>query len=78
MCRAVKCRKCGKTTWAGCGMHVDQVMAASRPLPGARQRAQRGRIPGQALRPVGTGGTASSLTDVHVVGISYHERNHLG
>lgn len=27
MCRAVKCRKCGKTTWAGCGMHVDQVMS---------------------------------------------------
>ncbi len=27
MCRAVKCRKCGKTTWAGCGQHVDQVMA---------------------------------------------------
>ncbi len=26
MCRAVKCRSCGKTTWAGCGMHVDQVM----------------------------------------------------
>ncbi len=27
MCRAVKCQKCGKTTWAGCGAHVDQVMA---------------------------------------------------
>ncbi len=26
MCRAVKCRQCGKTTWAGCGSHVDQVM----------------------------------------------------
>ncbi|MCC3275421.1 hypothetical protein LJ753_05995 [Arthrobacter sp. zg-Y20] len=26
MCRAVSCRKCGKTTWAGCGNHVDQVM----------------------------------------------------
>ncbi|MCQ1994197.1 hypothetical protein [Arthrobacter sp. zg-Y1171] len=26
MCRAVKCGKCGKTTWAGCGNHVDQVM----------------------------------------------------
>ncbi|WP_203960172.1 hypothetical protein [Actinocatenispora thailandica] len=26
MCRAVKCRQCGKTTWAGCGQHVDQVM----------------------------------------------------
>ncbi|HRO31513.1 MULTISPECIES: hypothetical protein [Micrococcaceae] len=26
MCQAVTCRKCGKTTWAGCGNHVDQVM----------------------------------------------------
>ncbi|MCX2715177.1 hypothetical protein OOK62_24300 [Mycolicibacterium sp. J2] len=25
MCRAVTCRVCGKTTWAGCGMHVDAV-----------------------------------------------------
>ncbi len=25
MCHAVKCRKCGKTTWAGCGRHVEQV-----------------------------------------------------
>jgi hypothetical protein len=28
MCRAVTCRTCGKTTWAGCGQHVTQVMAA--------------------------------------------------
>jgi rhodanese-related sulfurtransferase len=27
MCRAVACRTCGKTTWAGCGQHVDQVMS---------------------------------------------------
>ena len=27
MCRAVSCKVCGKTTWAGCGQHVDQVMA---------------------------------------------------
>ena len=27
MCRAISCRVCGKTTWAGCGQHVDQVMA---------------------------------------------------
>lgn len=26
MCRAVTCSSCGKTTWAGCGAHVDQVM----------------------------------------------------
>ena len=28
MCRTVTCRKCGKTTWAGCGQHVKQVMAS--------------------------------------------------
>lgn len=25
MCRAVTCRTCGKTTWAGCGQHVADV-----------------------------------------------------
>lgn len=25
MCRAAKCKVCGKTSWAGCGMHVDAV-----------------------------------------------------
>ncbi|MPM89275.1 hypothetical protein SDC9_136383 [bioreactor metagenome] len=25
MCRAVRCHICGKTTWAGCGQHIDQV-----------------------------------------------------
>lgn len=27
MCRPTSCRSCGKTTWAGCGMHVAQVKA---------------------------------------------------
>lgn len=27
MCRAVRCRRCGKVTWAGCGSHVAQVRA---------------------------------------------------
>lgn len=27
MCRPVNCKVCGRTTWAGCGQHVDQVMA---------------------------------------------------
>ncbi len=26
MCRSVTCRTCSKTTWSGCGQHVDQVM----------------------------------------------------
>ena len=28
MCRPAKCRVCGKTTWAGCGNHVDAVKAS--------------------------------------------------
>lgn len=27
MCRPVTCKVCGKTTWAGCGRHIDQVKA---------------------------------------------------
>lgn len=34
MCRAVRCKKCSKTTWAGCGQHVNQVM---RGVPGAQR-----------------------------------------
>ncbi len=26
MCSPAMCKKCGKTTWSGCGAHVDQVM----------------------------------------------------
>ncbi|SMY12054.1 hypothetical protein BJEO58_01648 [Brevibacterium jeotgali] len=25
MCRSASCPVCGKTTWAGCGQHIDQV-----------------------------------------------------
>lgn len=27
MCRPVRCKTCGKTTWAGCGQHVASVKA---------------------------------------------------
>jgi hypothetical protein len=27
MCRAVTCKTCDKTTWAGCGQHVASVKA---------------------------------------------------
>jgi hypothetical protein len=26
MCYPVRCAKCGKTDWAGCGQHIDSVM----------------------------------------------------
>lgn len=31
MCRAVTCQKCGKASWAGCGAHVEQVLAGVPP-----------------------------------------------
>lgn len=34
MCYPVECPSCHKTTWAGCGEHVDEVM---RNVPTAQQ-----------------------------------------
>jgi len=34
MCRSVTCKTCGKTTWAGCGQHVKEVM---RGVPAAQR-----------------------------------------
>ena len=44
MCRAVACRKCGLTTWSGCGQHVDQVMAG---VPESQQCAGHTKEPGE-------------------------------
>ncbi|WEV77457.1 hypothetical protein O9K63_12765 [Janibacter cremeus] len=30
MCVPVRCTSCGKTTWSGCGEHVDEVRAQVR------------------------------------------------
>lgn len=42
MCRRATCKTCRKTTWAGCGQHVDQVMAGV---------ARADRCPGHAPAP---------------------------
>lgn len=26
MCQRVKCPKCGKPTWAGCGQHIEEAL----------------------------------------------------
>lgn len=31
MCRPVTCKLCSKTTWAGCGQHIDTVKASVPP-----------------------------------------------
>jgi hypothetical protein len=46
MCRAVKCKQCGKTTWAGCGQHIEEVR---RSVPAADW------CPGHPKQPKGTG-----------------------
>lgn len=52
MCRSVTCKTCGKTTWAGCGQHVDQVM---RGVPAAQ------RCAGHQSEPSSGGGFFSRL-----------------
>ena len=27
MCSAVRCEKCGKATWEGCGQHIEDALA---------------------------------------------------
>jgi hypothetical protein len=49
MCRAVTCRKCGKTTWAGCGQHVGQALAG---VPASQ------RCTGHASNPAASGPAA--------------------
>ena len=55
MCRPAHCRQCGKVTWAGCGQHVDQVMAG---VPRQQQctcRAEDEGAPRRSLWRVVTG-----------------------
>ena len=47
MCRPATCRTCGKTTWTGCGRHVDQVM---RSVPSSQ------RCPGHATQETASSG----------------------
>ncbi len=44
MCRAVRCKTCGKTTWAGCGQHIAFVRAgvpAEQWCPGGHSKAEK-------------------------------------
>lgn len=50
MCRSASCPACGKTTWKGCGQHVDQVM---RNVPRGQRctctQAQKAAAPGRSM-----------------------------
>ena len=50
MCRPVACRTCGKTTWAGCGQHIDAVKAtvpAGKWCPGHAKAPSSGGLLGK-------------------------------
>lgn len=42
MCSKATCRKCGKITWSGCGMHVKQVMSG---VPSEKQCTCHSKAP---------------------------------
>ena len=42
MCSQVKCGKCGKPTWSGCGRHVEQALANVPHEARCRCREERG------------------------------------
>jgi hypothetical protein len=50
MCRRVDCAKCGRPTFAGCGMHVEQVLGN---VPPAERCHCREESPKQAGEKAG-------------------------
>jgi hypothetical protein len=58
MCRAARCATCGRTTWAGCGKHVRQVMAT---VPEAQQCTCPGRAVAADPASAGLGGRLRRL-----------------
>ena len=52
MCRPTTCRTCNKTTWAGCGQHIEQALAGV---------AKSDRCQGHAQQPSQGGGFFSGL-----------------
>lgn len=45
MCRRIDCRKCGRPTFAGCGMHVEQVLGNVPPAQRCQCRDARAKSP---------------------------------
>ena len=48
MCRRVDCSKCGRPTFAGCGMHVEQVLGNVPPAQRCRCREEQRRESGES------------------------------
>lgn len=52
MCRRVTCSECGKPTFAGCGMHVEQVLGDVPPAQRCQgHREAKSDASGEGKRP---------------------------
>lgn len=40
MCHRIRCRRCGKPSWAGCGAHVEHALAGVPPEARCRCREE--------------------------------------
>ena len=47
MCQRVTCSQCGKPTWAGCGMHIEQALAGVKPEDRCKCRETKASAPSQ-------------------------------
>jgi hypothetical protein len=59
MCRRVECSKCGRPTYAGCGMHVERVLGNVPPAQRCRCREEQAKSPSTA--PGGARGWLKTL-----------------
>jgi len=57
MCRRIDCRKCGRPTYAGCGMHVEQVLGNVPPAARCQCRDEKSKV----ADATGAGGLRSWL-----------------
>ena len=64
MCYPVKCPKCGKTTWAGCGLHKEMVMSRVPPDQRCTCAARTTTTPPPGSEPTTTARAAPAQGEV--------------
>ncbi|MGA8250687.1 MAG: hypothetical protein WBW75_24465 [Mycobacterium sp.] len=59
MCYPIRCSRCGKITWAGCGQHADSVMKS---VPASQRcTCRNGTAEERIPAPHGSGGRRIAL-----------------
>jgi hypothetical protein len=61
MCRRIDCPKCGRPTYAGCGMHVEQVLGDVPVANRCHCREQAAQTPGTTKPASGARGWLKGL-----------------